>query len=213
MKDFIKEGLGLLGIDCDAEKIEKLEAYYTELSAWNPRTGFVKAEGKELLVKHFFDSLAGVPVLRAIDFETAADAGSGAGFPGIPLSIFFPEKKFTLIERSSKKTAFLENCKILLPLENVIVEESEIERTGKKFDLVVFRAFRNFNSYLRPIAGITNDSGCLAAYKGKISEIEREMQLAGIEKYSAVKVRVPFMDEERHIVVAERKNIKIFSGN
>ena len=204
MRDFLKKGLDLIGITFSDAQLCKLLAFYEELSIWNKKTGFLKAEGESLVIKHFFDSLAGAPLLSKMNFNTIADVGTGAGFPGIPLSIFFPEKQFTLVERSGKKTAFLNNCKALFSLDNILIEEAELENVNNTFDIVTFRAFRNFVEYYKEIFRIVKQKGFLFAYKGKISEIEAEMHEAGIDEFKIEKVAVPFLEEERHIVITEK---------
>ncbi|MCL2294062.1 MAG: 16S rRNA (guanine(527)-N(7))-methyltransferase RsmG [Spirochaetes bacterium] len=201
MRDFFAEGLIRIGIDYNDAQLDKLLAFYEELSIWNKKTGFLKAEGNTLVVKHFFDSLAGAPLLSQMNFNTIADIGTGAGFPGIPLSIFFPDKLFTLVERSGKKTAFLNNCKMLFSLDNIQIEESELENIKSSFDAVTFRAFRNFVEYYKELFRIVNPKGFLFSYKGKKTEIETEMRAAGIQIFKIEKVAVPFLEEERHIVI------------
>ena len=90
---------------------------------------------------------------------------------------------------------------MLFALDNVTVLESELENVKGLFDAVTFRAFRNFSEYRRDLFAILPDNGFLFAYKGKMSEIEPEMAEAGIGKYRAEKISVPFMAEERHIVI------------
>ena len=208
MRDLFTKGLNLIGIKYNETQLEKLLAFYEELSIWNKKAGFLKAEGESLVIKHFFDSLAGAPLLSKMNFKTIADIGTGAGFPGIPLSIFFPDKLFTLVERSGKKTAFLNNCKVLFSLDNIIIEESELENVKNCFDAVTFRAFRNFVEYYKEIFRIINQGGFIFSYKGRREEIETEMLDAGIKIFRAEKIAVPFMDEERHIVIVEKEFIK-----
>ncbi|MCL2704987.1 MAG: 16S rRNA (guanine(527)-N(7))-methyltransferase RsmG [Spirochaetaceae bacterium] len=209
MRDFFIKGIELIGIAYSDTQINKLLAFYEELSIWNKKTGFLKAEEEILVIKHFFDSLVAVPLLSQMNFKTIADIGTGAGFPGIPLSIFFPDKQFTLVERSGKKTAFLNNCKLLFSLDNILIEESDLENVKNSFDVVTFRAFRNFVEYYKALAAIVNPKGSLFAYKGKKREIETEMHEAGIKLFKTEKVAVPFLEEERHIVITEKENINL----
>ena len=204
MRDFFEEGLNLIGITYNDVQLDKLFAFYEELSVWNKKTGFIKAEGKDIVIKHFFDSLAAAPLLSQMNFTTIADIGTGAGFPGIPLSIFFPDKLFTLVERSGKKTAFLNNCKILFSLDNIRIEESELENIDSTFEVVTFRAFRNFVEYYKKLFRIVNQKGFLFSYKGKKTGIEAEMHEAGIKLFKIEKINVPFLEEERHIVITEK---------
>ena len=201
MKDLIKEGIEKLSIEYEEKQITLLFNYYNELSLWNKKLGLVNAEGEKLVIHHILDSLGGVNILRNLDFNTAADVGSGAGLPGIPLSIFFPDKRFTLVERSGNRCAFLRNCKALFRLDNVEILESGLENISSDFDVVIFRAFRDFNDFLNPLMKILSREGSLFAYKGKISEIEKELNSSGLINYQIEKINVPYLNEERHIVI------------
>ena len=201
MIDLIKDGVEKLGIEYTEKQINTLLMYLGELSLWNKKLGLVNAEGRKLVINHIFDSLSGVNILKEIDFKTAADIGSGAGLPGIPLSIFFPDKSFTLVERSGNRCGFLRNCRELFRLDNVTVLESGLEKVSEQFDILTFRAFRDFNDFITPLLERLTDKGFLFAYKGKISEIEKELKASSLSEYRIEKVDVPFLDEERHIVI------------
>ena len=83
METLLDKGLGELGISFSDAQCRQLETYWSELAFWNGKYGLVNASGDELVIKHFLDSLAAVPVLRDIPFRTACDVGSGGGFPGL----------------------------------------------------------------------------------------------------------------------------------
>lgn len=210
MKEFFADALKYLQIPYTEKQIDTLIAFYNELSAWNKKCGFVKAEGKELAIKHFFDSLSGGPLLEQISFKTAADVGTGAGFPGIPLSIFFPDKSFVLIERSAKKCTFLENCKALLSLGNTEVLNKGIEDVKECYDVIIFRAFRQFDEYATLLLKKLNQGGILFAYKGKYSEILEDIKKSNLKSQQCrvEKVCVPFLGkgEERHILICQNQD-------
>ena len=205
MKDFIRAGIEKLSIDYEEKQINTLFNYYNELTLWNKKLGLVNASGEKLIVHHILDSLSGLDLLKTFDFKTAADVGSGAGLPGIPLSIFFPDRKFTLIERSGNRCGFLRNCRELFRLDNIEIRESGLEEVSEKFDTVTFRAFRDFNDFQKSLLSILNEEGFLFAYKGKLKEVEKEMNLSGLGKYEIKAVNVPLLDEERHIVIIPKK--------
>jgi 16S rRNA (guanine527-N7)-methyltransferase len=147
-----------------------------------------------------------------------ADVGSGAGFPGIPLAILFPNVRVTLIERMSKRCSFLENCVAILSLSNVTVLNSELESAeGGKYDVVAFRAFRPLDrAMVRSLLSLVrlraeedseNTGGCLAAWKARAEKIREEM--AGITDsvgyWEARSLAVPFLGhEERNLVIVEK---------
>ena len=119
---------GLTEIGIPQEQINtlatKMDLYIKELMLFNAAYDLVGAEDEEgIIVKHILDSLSAYSVIKELIEETSlkktekihiGDIGSGGGFPGIPLAATFPEIQFTLIERMSKRCAFLENCAAIL---------------------------------------------------------------------------------------------------
>ncbi|MDR2897576.1 MAG: 16S rRNA (guanine(527)-N(7))-methyltransferase RsmG, partial [Spirochaetaceae bacterium] len=161
-----------------------MESYIKEIELFNAVYDLVgAADRRELVIRHILDSLSPFPVLEPLIQQTRegspliADAGSGAGLPGIPLAAAFPDIQFHLIERMSRRCAFLENCTAVLGLKNITVENTEAERAGKeRFDIVVFRAFRPLDAKMtKTLLSLLRPEGQLAAYKGKRSKIEEEM--------------------------------------
>ena len=201
MKELIRRGVEELSIQYTEKQINLLNLYVNEIALWNKKLGLVNAEGEKLVIHHILDSLSGVGFLAEMNFETASDIGSGAGLPGIPLSIFFPDRKFTLVERSGNRCGFLRNCKELYRLDNVEVLEAGLENVEARYDIITFRAFRDFNDFLDPLMKRLKADGHLFAYKGKMSEIEKEMKKSGLGSYEVKKINVPYLEEERHIVI------------
>jgi len=211
----LKEGLAKLGLEKSESRIlPLLESYVEEIELFNPAYGLVKVKDRrELIVKHILDSLAPLNVIRDLSKNSAsfkvADVGSGAGLPGIPLAVCLPNAAFTLVERMGRRAGFLRDALAVLGLPNVTVEETEMEKitlTGESgFDLVVFRAFRPLDSaLLKGLFALLKPSGTLAAYKGRRQAIEEEM--AGLQKVSweVIPLEVPFLAEERHLVLIKR---------
>jgi 16S rRNA (guanine527-N7)-methyltransferase len=226
--DLIARGLAALDIDLPDRGNEKLRAYVREIETWNPAYGLVNASGDDLVVKHILDSLAPWKILSDLAGEcdgpasdgraNIADIGSGAGLPGIPLSIALPNRRFSLVERMGKRVTFLQNEKALLSLDNVSIDEGEAERMGSPLQVVVFRAFRPFSEtklfsaiWSRLIPG-----GAIMAYKGKMINARIELaelssgRLAGTTMGKAaamakvLPVWVPFLEEERCVVIMRK---------
>ena len=201
--------------------IDLLTRYINEIELFNPAYGLVGTnDTEELIIKHILDSLAPLGILSRLLFSlpcalraspceplfqyNIADAGSGAGLPGIPLAITLPHCEISLIERMGRRAGFLHNTKAVLCLPNINVEESEIEKAaGGRFDLVTFRAFKPLDpKILKSLFKLCAPRGIIAAYKGKIDKIEAEMSsLADNTKWEAIPYKVPFLDEERHMLV------------
>ena len=207
METLLAEGLDRLGISLSDFQHHQLETYWSELKLWNSRYGLVNADGDELIIKHFLDSFSAVPVLKTLDFDTICDVGSGGGFPGLVLSIYFPEKKCTLIERSAKKALFLANTAVMMHASNVEVLAEDADLVSQKFDLVLFRALGQFGSYFPTLYRLTAPGGHLFAFKGKKSEVRRETGAlpADIQDRSkCISAHVPFLDDERNFVIIQR---------
>jgi 16S rRNA (guanine527-N7)-methyltransferase len=211
----LEEGLAQLEIPSTDTQLIKVQIFLEELERWNRRYGFV-ARGdashrrigrRQLIVRHILDSLAAWGTVKAFDRRRQiADVGSGAGFPGIPLAVFLPDSRFTLLEPSARKSAFLRNAAILADLQNVEVVETRLEDVGRRFDLVVFRAFSPLSRALAQLQRILEPNGAIVAYKGKLSRIEEELAACGLDAKSleTVAVQVPFLKEERHLVIIPR---------
>ena len=196
--------------------ISLLEKYINEIKFFNPAYGLVGTnDHDELVIKHILDSLAPLGIIFRLlaETETAerpqiADAGSGAGLPGIPLAIALPACDFTLIERMGRRTNFLWNTKAALGLSNITVEENELEQTeGGRFSMVTFRAFKPLEpKLLKTLFNVCAEGGVIAAYKGRREKIEEEMapikDACGM--WEAVPCTVPFLEEERHILAIKR---------
>lgn len=222
-QSLLERGLAALELDPGLPCIRKLERYLAEIEKWNPMYGLVGASGEELVIKHILDSLTPWKLLQGLLDELGpvhngwdvTDLGTGAGLPGIPLSILMPEKNFLLVERMGKRAAFLESQKALLALDNVQIEELEVERAPGPHNVAIFRAFRPFSEVklFRAIWRGIKPGGVLFAYKGKpfnakleLSTIAADPILGPAFAHAQIEtIWVPFLEEERCIVIV-RKN-------
>lgn len=218
--DILKEGLIQCGIQ--KERVEevsaKIETYIKEIILFNSAYNLTNtSDHDELVIRHILDSLAAYKPLFSLAQKlsndnplfTIADIGSGGGLPGIPLSIVFPEYNFSLVERMSKRCAFLENCAAILGLKNVKVYNLEAEKVDEEaFDIAVFRAFRPLDvDMTKTLLRLTKTGGYLAAYKAKLENIRAEMEgIKNLAKdYSIVELKVPFLtDSERNLVLVNK---------
>jgi 16S rRNA (guanine527-N7)-methyltransferase len=217
----LEEGLAALGkSDPDIQKIfasrenditRLLENYLAEIERFNPVYGLVGAKDRrELVVKHILDSLAPLGIMHRLlgtfpPPHTIADAGSGAGLPGIPLAICLPGVPVTLIERMGRRAGFLRNALAVLGLSNTAVEEKEMEKAAAgQFQSITFRAFRPLEPrLLKGLFRLCAEGGVLAAYKGRREKIEEEVAAVknAIGSWEALPCPVPFLGEERHLLV------------
>lgn len=212
---------------------QKMDSYIKILQEYNAKFDLINTDNyDEIAVRHILDSLSGaskvaelcaglvqnsgVDLALGVQSLLLADIGSGAGLPGIPLSAAFPSLQFILVERMTKRCAFLTHCAGELKLNNVTVEENQAERLEqKRFDLCVFRAFRPLDKkMLKVLRRILKDGGKLAAYKARSEKIAEEMEAleSSKPKYVVESLKVPFLTEnsgeteerERNLVIIER---------
>lgn len=232
--NFLEEGLAKLNFSKNQiERIAPLmENYANEILLFNGAYNLVNASSRdEIFVRHILDSLSAAQeifsVAEKISAESAqsvnakknesekitiADIGSGGGLPGIPLAAAFPQFNFVLVERMSKRCAFLENVRALLGLENVRIENSELEKIPhESFEIATFRAFRPLEKkMLANLLAVLKKGGALAAYKAKRKNIVEEMRLANCSSYNIIALDVPFLtdesaeERERNLVLIEK---------
>jgi 16S rRNA (guanine527-N7)-methyltransferase len=189
--------------------------YIKEIELFNPAYALVGTDDIEkLVIKHILDSLAPLGIisrlLAEVHAENAqiADVGSGAGLPGIPLAIAMPDCGFTLIERMGRRTGFLWNTRAALSLSNVTVEEGEVEKTaGGRFSIVTFRAFKPLEpKLLAALFNACGEGGVRDANTVRREKPEQEMTpLERFAHWEAHPCGVPFLDEERHLLVIRPK--------
>jgi 16S rRNA (guanine527-N7)-methyltransferase len=194
--------------------LSQLDKYIKEIELFNSAYGLVgTTDHRELVVRHILDSLAPLGALRRLLSGAPApcriaDAGSGAGLPGIPLAITLPDCSFTLIERMGRRAGFLRNCLALLDLPNAEAEEREMEKAAPgRFSRIVFRAVRPQEpAIVQGLFRLLAEGGFLAAYKGRRDKIAEEMEAIRdlVPSWEALPLKAPFLDEERHLVVIRR---------
>lgn len=182
IKEFSKylvDGLKEINIKLNDEQIEKFYKYMNLLIDWNKKINLTAiTEPKEIIVKHFIDSLTINKYIN--NNQTIIDVGTGAGFPGIPISIVREDCKIVLMDSLNKRINFLNDVKDKLNLQNVETIHSRAEELGQnsdyreKFDIAVSRAVAPLNilsEYLLPFVKV---DGCALCMKG--ANIEEELK-------------------------------------
>ena len=147
IEEFINE-IKKLGIDVTEEQLEKLEIYCNFLLEYNTHTNLTAIKNREeVYLKHFYDSLTLVKSIDLTSIENLLDIGTGAGFPGMVLKIFFPNLQIYLVDSNNKKTKFLNELKNKLNVDKVEVINNRIENITSRFinsiDMVTARAVTN----------------------------------------------------------------------
>ncbi len=129
--------------------ISLFQRYLDELKKWNKAINLTAIDDdREILIKHFVDSIAGVKIIDNAGEKFVLDVGAGAGFPAIPLKFVRPDLAIELLEPSEKKGSFLRYMIGSLGLQRVTVATAKLEdyverrNDGRLFDYIVVRAFK-----------------------------------------------------------------------
>ncbi len=149
----LRRGAAELGLNLSERQFEQFEEYYRLLVEWNAKFNLTSRTGyDDVQTIHFLDSLSLVRSGIEFDDKRFIDVGAGAGFPGLPLKIAFPEIQLTLLEATGKKTVFLTEVVAALGLKDVIVLNLRAEDAARKpdqrekYDIAVSRAVASLDT-------------------------------------------------------------------
>ncbi len=215
----LKSGATRLGISLTAQQIEQFDLYYRELIDGNKRINLTRITDYESVqTKHFLDSLTAA---TAIDFVQwgkelkVIDVGTGAGLPGIPLKIVFPDIKLTLVEATVKKAKFLEQLIAKLNLNDVEIVAARAETAAhdvqyrEKFDVVLSRAVAALPALAELILPFCTIGGfCVVLKKGdiaeEISQAAKAIMVMGGRLREVKPVELKEFDDKRQLVIIDK---------
>ena len=214
-----EKDLAELGIKLTEKQISQFMRYYELLVEWNSfmnLTGITEFE--EVMKKHFVDSVSLIKALALNGKELSIiDIGTGAGFPGLPLKIAFPELKVTLLDSLNKRIKFLDEVIAQLGLENIDTIHGRAEDYAKpdklreKYDVCVSRAVANLATLSEFCLPFVKVGGCFVSYKSeKISDeamdAQNAIKLLGGKVKEQVEFNLPESDIYRNLFVIEKKH-------
>jgi 16S rRNA (guanine527-N7)-methyltransferase len=207
-------GVAALGLDLAPNVLEQLQIYLEELKLWNAKTNLTGLKtGRDIVIKHFLDSLAVLPFLDGA--ASVVDLGSGGGFPGLVLKLARPEVVLTLVEARDRKAAFLEYLVARFKLTGVQVAQTHLtpflaQKWQPKVAAVVSRAAFILPRLLELAAPLLAPGGVVLALKGvhlALGELEAAgsaAQLLGLGPLEKHKYALPISGEPRLLVTARK---------
>lgn len=219
MKEYLNKIATEIDILISNKQINQFEKFFDYLIEMNRMMNLTAiTEPKEVVQKHFIDSISIMNYYKFQDSISVIDVGTGAGFPGIPLAIMCPNVQFTLMDSLNKRIKFLNNIIELCELKNVTCIHSRAEDLGKndeyreQYDVCVSRAVANLSVLLEYCMPFVKVGGYFISYKSILAEDELIQSQNAQKKLSCsfdrkVLFKIPDTDYKRSFLFFEKKNI------
>ncbi len=203
-KTLLTHGLTQLKLNLTSHQQDQLLAYLNLLLRWNTAYNLTAIrDPNSMVVKHLLDSLAVAPYVQVTDL---LDVGTGAGLPGIPLAITYPELKCTLLDSNSKKIRFLRQVQIELGLSEIEIVHHRLESYPPKnlHHQIIGRAYTALPHLLDLCSPLLASDGQILAMVGRLEGLPNQASSDFILKREIV-LQVPGMeDEQRHLLMFAR---------
>ena len=214
--DILERGCQLLNLSITEKQEEQFMQYYELLVEWNKvmnLTGITEFD--EVMRKHFLDSLSIVKAIEKKDMLRVLDLGTGAGFPGIPLKIMFPEWDIVLLDSLNKRIKSLNEVIGQLGLQKISTIHGRAEDFARKeeyrekFDLVVSRAVANLSSLSEYCLPYVKQQGIFVSYKAsdveeEVREAKKAVTVLGGNLEKTVEFQLPDTDIDRTLLVIQK---------
>lgn len=216
MVDFLKEYIQKIGIELSQDKIDKLIKYYELLVEKNKVMNLTAiTEYKDVVIKHFADSLSIIKAVNMSDVTNIIDIGTGAGFPGMVLKIVFPDVKITLLDSLNKRVNFLNEVIAELQLKDINAIHGRAEDYAhndtyrEKYDLCVSRAVANLSTLSEYCIPYVKVGGKFVSYKAgeceeEINNAKKAVNMLGGKIEETVDFILPETDISRTFVVIDK---------
>lgn len=216
MEKLVQDARTLFNIHITTRQVMSLVTYEKELLEWNQKFNLTAIRDVESIrTKHFLDSFSCVLAWKATPPSRLIDIGTGAGFPGVPLKILYPNLRLTLVESVGKKAMFCQHIVRVLGLEHVDVIQARAEDLGQianhreKYDWAVARAVAKLNvlsEYLIPLVKV---GGTMLAQKGESGPAEAQsaepvMKLLGGKLKQLIPVNLPGVADDRYLILVDK---------
>lgn len=214
--EYMREAAAEYGIELSDKQYEQFNRYYELLIEWNEKINLTAITApQEVAVKHMIDSLTAWDGKRLKNVKSMIDVGTGAGFPGIPLKIYQPQLKLTLLDSLNKRIKFLQTVVDELGLSDVECIHARAEEGAKnpklreKHDLAVSRAVARLPVLAEYCLPFVKVGGIFAALKGmkfaeEAEEGQKALQILGGSEADCVPVKLPGLDDKRAVIYVKK---------
>ncbi len=216
LREMLREGCKQLDIEVREEQIDQLLIYKDLLLEWNEKMNLtaIKDE-KEVIIKHYLDSITCLKVKELKNEGKLIDVGTGAGFPGIPLKVFLPKIELNLLDALNKRLTFLKEVCSQLQLDNVQFTHGRAEDFGQnknhreQYEFVVARAVASLNVLAEYCLPFVKVNGYFICQKGPLLTDELKMadkaiKVLGGEVVEQMDIQLPFSEINHRIVVIKK---------
>ncbi|MEP1743300.1 MAG: 16S rRNA (guanine(527)-N(7))-methyltransferase RsmG [Kangiellaceae bacterium] len=195
----LKRSLDSLNISVKEQQQIKLLKLLQQLLKWNKAYNLTAiTDENEALKLHILDSLAVAPL---IEQDELIDVGTGPGFPGLPLAILLPNKRFTLLDSNSKKIRFILQIKHELGLDNVEAVHARVEDfSSKQFPAVISRAFASIEDMVELTRHLLAPGGCWLAMKAQYQNEEVDYPRLAVKEVANHAIEVPGLNAQRCLI-------------
>lgn len=211
-KEELAKAAAEYGISLSDKQMEQYSRYFELLVEWNEKINLTAiTEPKEVAIKHMIDSITAYDENLFKDGATVIDVGTGAGFPGLPLKIFCPEIKLTLMDSLNKRIKFLQTVVEELGLSGVECVHARAEEGARNkkyresFDIAVSRAVARLPILCEYCLPFVKKGGHFIALKGmqyndEAAEAAKAIKVMGGSKTEIRPVKLPELDDKRAVI-------------
>ncbi len=212
----LQEGSKKLGFNLQSKQISQFLKYMELLVEWNEKINLTAiVEEEDILIKHFLDSLSCVKIPEIKDGMRVIDVGTGAGFPGIPIHIYYPDIQLTLLDSLQKRIKFLQEVYHHIEIKNVQYEHGRAEDFGnnvkfrEKYDIALARAVAELSTLCEYCLPFVKVGGYFICQKGpnvdeELKNAKRALKILGGEVTERIDVKLPFRDIKHNIIVIKK---------